>query len=252
MGLIAQRLAVTLGGAQVLGDVSVSLGSGQVTAICGPNGAGKSTLLNVLAGLIDPGKGSVNINDQPLTAMPLEERARALGYLPQQGEVAWDLSVENLVALGRLPHRDRDDGAIRRALEKVEMTAFAQRPVSTLSGGEKARVLLARVLATEPQWLLVDEPLAALDLGHRLATLRQLRREAEEGTGVVIVLHDLAQAMNHADQVAVLDQGRLVAMGPPQEALAPAMIAQVWGVAAHWLGEPGTQALVVESQALLA
>lgn len=244
MGLIADDLVVALGGAQVLKGVSVQLAAGQISAICGPNGAGKSTLLNTLAGLVMPAFGEVRLDQQPLTDLSLQTRAKAIGYLPQQGEIAWDLSVENLAALGRLPHGDRGDAAIAAALAKTGMTDFARRPVSTLSGGEKARALLARVLAGEPYWILADEPLAALDLAHRLTILRQLRREAEAGAGVVIVVHDLAQAMNFADRVIVLDQGEIAAAGAPEEALTAQIIAQVWGVEAKWLGGPGARALV--------
>jgi len=244
MGLSAKNVSLTLGGAQVLDGVSVEVRAGEVLAICGPNGAGKSTLLSVLAGLIRADFGAVLLDGLALDELTHEQRARLLGYLPQDGEIAWDLAVENLAALGRLPHRDRDMAAVTRALAKTDMTQFAKRPVSTLSGGEKARALLARVLATQPRWLLADEPLAALDLAHRLTILALLRSEAAAGAGVAIVVHDLAQAMNHADQVAVLSNGKLAALGSPEAALTPALIAQVWGVSAQWLGEPGARALV--------
>jgi iron complex transport system ATP-binding protein len=228
-----------------LSGVSAVLRPGTVTAICGPNGAGKSTLLQGLAGLLQPDSGTVLLDGQPLTALHARERARQIGYLPQAGEIAWDLSVEALVALGRLPHGDRGEGPVARALAAVGLAAFARRPVSTLSGGERARALLARVLAGEPAWLLADEPLAALDLAHQLALLTHLRGAAEGGTGVVLVLHDLALAMNHADHVLVLESGRLAAQGPPEQALSEAVIARVWGVEARWVGEPGARALAM-------
>jgi iron complex transport system ATP-binding protein len=126
----------------------------------------------------------------------------------------------------------------------LDLTQFSARPVSTLSGGERARALLARVLAGEPQWILADEPLAALDLAHQLALLTRLREAARQGAGVVLVLHDLALAMNHADHVVVLDQGQVEANGPPEAALSDRTIARTWGVTARWLGEPGARALV--------
>lgn len=241
MTLVAQSLAV----AGRLADVSATLAPGQITAICGPNGAGKSSLLECLAGLLSPDGGSVALDDQPLAALPPRERAKALGYLPQTGEVAWDVAVRSLVALGRLPHRDARAEPVEAAMAALDLEGLADRPVSRLSGGEKARALLARVLAGEPRWILADEPLAALDLAHQLALLGHLRRAADSGTGVVLVLHDLALAMNHADRVLVLDQGGLMADGPPEEALAAEVIARVWGVVARWLGEPGARALVV-------
>ena len=227
-----------------LDAVSAELRPGEVTAICGPNGAGKSTLLECLAGLLAPQRGSVLLDGQPIGSLQPRHRARAIGYLPQDGEIAWDLSVRYLVALGRLPHGDRADGPVKAALAALDLETVSTRPVSALSGGEKARVLLARVLAGEPGWILADEPLAALDLGHQLALVAHLRAAARRGTGVVLVLHDLALAMNHADRVLVLDKGRLAADGAPEPALDPALIERVWGVPARWLGEAGARALV--------
>ena len=227
-----------------LAGVSVTLEPGCITAICGPNGAGKSSLLSCLAGLLSPASGQVALDGQPLAALPPRARAQAIGFLPQSGEVAWDVAVRSLVALGRLPHRDARAEPVDAALAALDLSDLADRPVSRLSGGERARALLARVLAGEPRWILADEPLAALDLAHQLALLRHLRAAAERGTGVVLVLHDLALAMNHADRVLVLDQGALVADGPPEQALSTATVAQVWRVQARWLGEPGARALV--------
>ena len=228
-----------------LSGVSVELSPQEVTAIVGPNGAGKSTLLACLAGLIDG--GPVELDGQPLHALPPQQRARALGYLPQSAEIAWDVSVETLVSLGRLPWAGAPAGqtaqAIEAALTALDLAALRQRPVSCLSGGERARALLARVLAGEPRWLLADEPLANLDLAHAKGLMRQLHAEAQAGRGVVVVLHDLAAAMNHADRVLVLHEGSLVADGPPLEALSEAVIARVWGVPGRWLGSTGQWAL---------
>ena len=230
-----------------LGDVTLALKPGEVTAICGPNGAGKSSLLACLAGLLNPDHGHVSLDGSRLAGLAPRGRARAIGYLPQQGEVAWNLSAETLVALGRLPWdagRDADRAAVDAALGALDLAELRRRSVSHLSGGELARVLLARVLAGEPQWILADEPLANLDLAHQLALLRQFKRLAGEGVGVCLVLHDLAQAMNHADRVVVLDGGRVVADGPPRKALSEATIGRVWKVPVRWLGEPGARALV--------
>jgi iron complex transport system ATP-binding protein len=192
--------------------------------------------------LIEPDGGEVQLGG---AALPHgRERARRIGYLPQTGEIAWDLSVEALASVGRLPHGDRGKAAVAGALAALDLTHLADRPVSTLSGGERARALLARVLAGEPDWILADEPLAALDLAHQLGLLARLRETAPQGTGVVLVLHDLALAMNHADRVLVLDRGTLAADGPPDQALSEETIARVWAVNARWLGEPGARALV--------
>ena len=244
--LAARDLVVTLGGHPALHGVSMALQPGTVTAICGPNGAGKSTLLGSLAGLIAPLEGGITLEDVPLGKMPARRRAQAIGFLPQTGEVAWDVSVAHLAALGRLPYGDSEGAGrahIDAALAAMGLEPLADRPVSQLSGGERARALLARVLAGDPRWILADEPLAALDLAHQLALLVRLKEAARTGTGVVLVVHDLALAMNHAQRVVVLDQGRVAADGPPQEALSEAVIARVWGVTARWLGEPGARAL---------
>lgn len=225
-----------------LGGVSLALKPGQVTAICGPNGAGKSTLLAMLAGLL-AGEGAVTLDGTVLTALTVRERARAIGYLAQQGEVAWDISVRTLTELGRLPWGDSDAATVAAALTALDLDTLADRPVSRLSGGERARALLARVLAGTPRWILADEPLAALDLAHQQALASQFRRLAGEGLGVVLVLHDLALAINHADRVIVLDRGVMAADGAPDIALSPATIAAVWGTEARWLGEPGHRAL---------
>ena len=230
-----------------LGGISATLRPGEVTAICGPNGAGKSTLLACMAGLLAPDSGSITLDGAPLSSLPPRERARVIGFLPQTPEVAWDLTVETLVGLGRLPWRaspEEDTAAVNAAIETMDLAALRRRVVTTLSGGERARALVARVLAGSPRWLLADEPLANLDLGHQLALLGTLRKLArEQGLGVVLVLHDLAQAMNFADRVLVLAEGRVLADGAPEEALAEQIIAAGWGVKARWLGEPGARAL---------
>lgn len=232
-----------------LGGLSLTLYPGEVTAICGPNGAGKSTLLACLAGLLAPHAGHVLLGGQPLASLSHQARARAIGYLPQSPEVAWDVSVEVLVSLGRLPWRGAPaheaQAAIDEAITAMDLDDLRHRPVSRLSGGERARVLMARVLATRPGWLLADEPLASLDLGHAAALVRRFREQAGGGRGVVLVLHDLAMAKNHADRVIVLDKGRIAAVGAPETALDPQVIERVWGCPVRWLGEPGARALSV-------
>lgn len=231
-----------------LAGVTAALEPGEVTVICGPNGAGKSSLLALLAGLVVPESGAVSLDGAPLGQRPAQARAQAIGFLPQSAEVAWDVSVETLAALGRLPWRTsaaQDAAAVDAALGALQLEDLRHRPLSQLSGGERARALLARVLAGEPRWLLADEPLANLDLAHQLALLARLRKLARDrGLGVVLVLHDLAQAMNYADRVLVLDLGALVADGPPEAVLTEDLIGVVWGVPARWLGEPGARALL--------
>lgn len=228
--------------------VTTAFAPGQVTAICGPNGAGKSSLLACLTGILAPASGQVQLGEQDLAAMAPRARAQALGYLPQQAEVAWDLSVETLVRLGRLPWSAgaaADLAAVDAALGALQLDALRKRPLSQLSGGQKARALLARVLAGTPRWLLADEPLANLDLAHQRALLGHLRGLAAQGMGVVVVLHDLAQAMNYADAVVVLADGQVVLQGAPEAALDARTLHAVWGVKARWLGEPKARALAI-------
>jgi iron complex transport system ATP-binding protein len=230
-----------------LAGVSATLRAGEVTAICGPNGAGKSTLLATLAGLLEPRRGTVELEGQRLGAIPARSRARAIGYLPQSPEVAWDVDVATLAGLGRLPWPSSpqdDEAAVAEALTALDLAGLARRPVSRLSGGERARALLARVLAGRPRWILADEPLASLDLAHQATLLDRFAAFAAEGRGVVLVLHDLARAMNRADRVLVMEGGHLVADGPPENALSHDMVRLVWGVEARWVGEPGRRALV--------
>lgn len=237
MDLIARELAVSLGDRRVLHGVDAVLKPGRVTAILGPNGSGKSTLVRALAGLLDYDAGDVKLDTRHIARIDPRERARLIGYLPQDGEVHWNLAVRELVALGRIPHRSpfaglgADDArAIAYALRATDSEGLAERQVDALSGGERARVLLARVLAGEPKWLLADEPLASLDPMHQLDMLDQLRRLASEGMGVVLVLHDLIQAARAADDVLLLNAGRIVAHGPPKEALAHAPLRETFGV----------------------
>ncbi|MBX7457175.1 ABC transporter ATP-binding protein [Qipengyuania sp. 1NDH17] len=237
MTLSAQYLSL----AGRLEAASCALEKGGITAICGPNGAGKSSLLQILAGLLETDAGEVTLDGESLAS--LESRAKRLGYLPQAPEIAWDVTVRSVVELGRIPHRDAATAPVEAAIAAMDLAGYESRRAQALSGGEQARVLLARVLAGEPEWILADEPLAALDIGHQQALIGHLKREARAGRGVVLVLHDLAMAMNHADRVLVLDEGRLVADAGPAEALSSERIAEVWGVETRWLGEEGARAL---------
>ena len=248
--LSAENLSLERGGAKVLDGVSAQLEPGQLTAICGPNGAGKSSLWMALAGLLTLSHGAAMLNGQTIADMHPMIRAQRIGYLPQEPQVAWDVAVENLVRLGRMPHRDRGDAAVEAAIAALDLGGLRNRPASQLSGGEKARALLGRVLAGEPQWILADEPLAALDLAHQQTILKHLRGAAQAGAGVVLVLHDLGVAMNHADRVLVLHAdesgGKVVADAPAVEALSAENIAACWGVTSRWIGEAGGRALVID------
>ena len=244
-----ERVAVSLGGRRIVEDISTDLAGG-VTGLIGPNGAGKSTLMRAIAGLV-PSEGSILIDGTSIGSMPLRDRARRIAYLPQGQAVHWPLTVERLVSLGRLPHLApfarpvaADASAIEQALGRTDLLGLRQRPVDQLSGGERARVLLARALAVEAPLLLADEPLAALDPAHQIDVMRLLRAEADRGATVIAVLHDLTLAARWCDRLLLIDQGRLVADGGPRDVLSAERIGAVYGVSA-FIGEAGGEPLIV-------
>lgn len=234
-GLSAEGLTVALGKRTVLRDVSAAFAAGRVTVVLGANGAGKSTLLRAAAALVLAAAGRVALDGKDVAAVPARERAQAIGYLPQDAAVHWNMRVRDVVALGRLPHGDGNRVAVDRALAAARTAALADRSVRDLSGGERARVLLARVLAGEPRWLLADEPLASLDPLHQLETLALLRAAAAGGMGVVVVLHDLTHAAAVADEVVLLKDGAVLAHGSVDTVMTPANLAAAYGVGVELL-----------------
>jgi iron complex transport system ATP-binding protein len=234
--LQAADVSVRLGGNLVVDRATMTLAPGALTALVGPNGAGKTTLMRALAGLI-PADGSIVLDGRPLGQISARERARKIAYLPQGHVFHWPLTAEAIVMLGRHPHADQfgqpslaDREAVRRALAATSAEAFAARPVTTLSGGERARVALARALATQAPILFADEPTAALDPRNQLVVMELLRKTARDGGAVLAIVHDLTLAARFADRVVVMDRGRLVADAVPAEALASERMAEVFGV----------------------
>ena len=236
--LAATNVTVRIGAKEIVRDASLSLNAGELVALVGPNGAGKTTLVRALAGLL-PAQGAITLQDKPLDALSPRERARTVAYLPQGHVFHWPMSVESIVMLGRAPHGDpfssnspADRTAVAQAMATTETQIFAERPVTTLSGGEKARVALARALATQAPLLLADEPTAALDPRHQLVVMELLRHAARSGNAILAIMHDLTLAARFADRVLVMNEGRIVAEGTPAEALAPERLAAVFGIEA--------------------
>lgn len=238
--LAVDQLAVSLGGRPVVRGVSATFSAGQFVGILGPNGAGKSTLVRALLGLL-PHDGRVTLDGADLAGLPRAEVAKRIAYLPQGQVLHWPVTVERLVALGRLPHlapwsrmSEADRDAIARAMVRADVVALAGRTATELSGGERARVLLARALAVGADALVVDEPLASLDPAHQIEGMELLRAEADAGRLVIAVLHDLTLAARFCDRVLVMADGRLAADGTPQDVLTPALLAEVYAISAFF------------------
>lgn len=220
MNLVAKGLARP----PMLTPTDLALRAGEVTGLIGPNGAGKTTLLRALARL-SRGPGVVTLADKPLLPHP-----KRLAWLPADRDVAWQMRAADLVQLGLGPGAAPDPQAVMAALDMTDAGTFADRRVDTLSTGERARVLLARALVARPAWLLLDEPVANLDPGHRLDLMALLAREAARSAGLVVALHDLDLARRFCQRLVLIDHGRIVADGPPDAVLTVAHLAAVFGI----------------------
>lgn len=234
-----ENVAVTLGNRIVVQDASTAFAPGTLTGIVGPNGAGKSTLARAMLALV-PHKGLILVDDSDVAALPRAELAKRVAYLPQGQTLHWPLTVERLVELGRLPHLapmsrigEGDTTAIERAMERADVVSLRDRIATELSGGERARVLLARALAVEAPALIADEPLASLDPGHQIDVMELLQAEARAGGLVIAVLHDLTMAARYCDRLVLIDGGTIVAVGTPAEVLTPANLKSVYGIDAR-------------------
>ncbi|MEO6595787.1 MAG: ABC transporter ATP-binding protein [Planctomycetota bacterium] len=235
--LAARDVRVRLGSRQVIDGVSLQLRPGEFVLLAGRNGAGKSTMLRLLLGALRPDGGNVELHGRALGAWPAMARARELAFVPQDAESPFEFTGRELVTMGRHPHRQRnqplmpdDLAAIERALAAVDAVPFADRPVTTLSGGEQRRIAVARALATEASLLLLDEPTSNLDLEHALQLVGLLHKLAAAGRGVMVASHDLNLFAPKCDRVVLLHRGGVFADGKPEQALAAENVAAVFGV----------------------
>lgn len=241
MKLEAKDLSAGYGGASVLEGVNLTVRSGSFTVLAGPNGSGKSTLFKCLGRLLKPLSGTVSADGADIRGIPTRELARKLAVLPQFHPAPPGLSVAELVALGRFPHRGpggffsrRDRAAAEAALEAMELTALRERKLGTLSGGERQRAWIAMMIAQEPDTLLLDEPAAYLDICCQLETVELLRKlNRERGVTIAAVLHDLDSAARCADHLVMIREGKVYCEGTPAELLTPEILREVFGVEAE-------------------
>jgi len=232
-------LSVRLGGTEVVRDVSLSVERGELVGLIGPNGAGKSTLLKALLGL-SPCNGEIRLAGQDVQRLSARERAKLIAYLPQERETSWSLRTEAIVWLGRMPHRDRlapadpaDRDAVDRAMRQTDTIHLRERFISEISGGERARVLIARALAQDAPLLLADEPTAGLDPAHQIALMQIFSNLAQAGHTVIVTLHELHLAARWCERLLLIDRGGLRADGKPVEVLTETMLDHVYGVDAY-------------------
>lgn len=249
--LAVAGLTVRCGERTLVHDLSFTLAPGELLGLIGPNGAGKSTVLKAIAQLM-PSRGDIRLHGEDVRRLPARERARRIAYLSQEERLHWPLTVWDLVALGRYPHTEglgtaRDTAqraAVARALHVAEAWDLRSRRVDTLSGGERARVRLARALAVDAPVLLADEPVAALDPRQRLRIMALLRAQCRLGISLIVVLHELTLASQFCDRLLLLEQGAPAALGRAAEVLTAALIQKVYGVQALFGEHEGTRYVV--------
>ncbi|MFC0205507.1 ABC transporter ATP-binding protein [Novosphingobium soli] len=235
--LILDHIRVRRGERTILHDISLRFTAGGLTAVIGPNGAGKSTMLDLAAGLLVPDAGTVRLGDIALATIGRKLLAQRRAYLPQRAGVEWPISVERVVALGLTPSLpafgvlpDRLVPAVEEALAACDLLALRDRPATALSGGELARTMLARAIVGDPELLIVDEPTAGLDPRHAIDAMRRLRARADAGRTVIVAIHDLDLALNHADNIVAIRDGRLLTQGPVAEVVTEDLLATLYDV----------------------
>lgn len=250
--LEASLVAVQRGGRSILESIDLRIGPGELLAIVGPNGSGKSTLLRALAGIWPISAGSILLDQRPIGSLSRREIARRIAFLPQDGRLDFAFTVEEVVAMGRYPHRGRfqregraDRAAIETALERCDVSALRDRFVNTLSGGERQRVLIARSLAVEPDFVLLDEPTASLDVEHAMGILDLCRKLVSAGRSVALATHDLNAVARYASRVALIESGHIAHCGERDRVLLPETLERVFGVRAETLSTAGGEPVYV-------
>ncbi len=248
--LRVEHTSVQFNGAKAVSDASFTLGAGALVGLIGPNGAGKTTLLRAIANLI-PFSGDVFLDNENIADIPRRRLARRLAYMPQGHEVHWPLSALRVVALGRLPHFSAfrrpsrgDIEIIRSVMKQTDTQRFAERNILTLSGGERARVMLARALSQGADFLMVDEPVAALDPYHQLQIMTLLRDLAEGGATIIVVTHDLTLAARFCHQLVLMHEGKVVAKGPSRDVLTDENLRDVYNIEPFRAGDDDHPILV--------
>jgi iron complex transport system ATP-binding protein len=243
--LSAGHVSVALAGRRIVEDVCLEVRPGEMVAIAGPNGAGKTTLLRALAGLLPAEAGRITLEDRAVARLSRRELARVMAYLPQETATGFALRVDEVVRLGRYAHRGplraltpEDTEAVRHAMELADVTHLAPRRITTLSGGERRRVFIARAMAQQPRLLLLDEPTSALDVGHACGVMRMLEELAERGQAIVLTLHELTLALRGPSRLLLLDRGRVLGDGPPEDVLRSEAARAAFGVELQVVRDP--------------
>lgn len=249
--LSLRNLEVRYGARPILNGITLDLAPGSLIGLIGPNGAGKTTLLRACASLIPIASGERALDGRPMESWDRRARARAIGYLAQEKAALWPVAAGRLVALGRLPHlgpwdtlTPSDESEVKKAMAATDVLHLADRPVTELSGGELARVLIARLLAGTPSVILADEPVSGLDPAHAMQVLTIFRALAHEGRTVVVVLHDLTLASRFCDRLILMNAGAVAADGAPAEVLSADHLARFYGIAADVMSEGGARVVV--------
>lgn len=256
--LETQALRMGYGQRLIIESLDLMIPTGRVTAIVGPNGCGKSTLLAGLARLKKSQGGSVLLNGKAINTMPSREVARLLALLPQDASAPDGLTVAELIRFGRQPHQgllrqwsDRDQAVIQAALDVADLNSLADRPLESMSGGQRQRAWIAMAIAQDTPLLLLDEPTSALDLGHQIEVFELIRQLARVGKTVVMVVHDLSSACRYADHLVAMKHGKIVEQGSPAQIVTPELVATLYGVRCTLMQDPHTGTPVIAGVSLL-